>query len=196
MTHNELAELLDADLVVNVGQEPKSNRVHKLFYSIKDNICFVAIQDVKTGTVITVLPVDYHETICWAVSLDAVSQARRLVTREESRPESIKVLKTNATVFRIAGYFLDDQGKYLKSVGLGSWPCFPYHYSVEALIEDYQFLNYLVGRIKGRLEYIKEFGFMDMQKIAVCIGKHGVPVFFSTSELIESYAKRKCIERP
>ncbi|TSA39060.1 MAG: hypothetical protein D4R63_09930, partial [Methylococcaceae bacterium] len=83
MSYIELADLLDANLFLNIGQEANSNRVHKLFYSAKDNICFVAIQDIKTGTVVTVLPIDYHENISWAISIEAQNQAKKLITKDK-----------------------------------------------------------------------------------------------------------------
>ena len=188
MTHRKLAEILDADLVINVGQETNNNRVHKLFYSTIDKICFVAIQDVKTGTVVTVLPVDYHENICWAVSVDAQSQAKRIVAKDEATSLNVEILNTNATVFRVSGNLVDSYGQYLKTVNLGSWPCVPYEHSIDALIEDEQFVDYLVDKIKEKLNDMERDRSTYIETIAIRIGSKGEPVIFSTSELIESNA--------
>ncbi len=79
LSHSDLAEIIDADLVVNTGCETNSNRAHKLFYSERDGMCFVAIQDVKTGTVITVLPLDYHQKTSWVVSVEAQNRAKKVI---------------------------------------------------------------------------------------------------------------------
>jgi len=75
----QLARLIDNDLTVPLGMEPGRTRIHRLFYSHIDEQCFVIIQDERTGSVITVLPVDYHERIAWKISLTAQQMARSLV---------------------------------------------------------------------------------------------------------------------
>ena len=63
MTHEDLASIINHELTVNIGHEKGNNRDHKLFFSSKDKMCFVAIQDRKTGTVVTILPIDYHNNM-------------------------------------------------------------------------------------------------------------------------------------
>jgi len=187
MTHRELADLLGADLVIVIGQEQNNNRVHKLFHSAKDNVCFVAIQDIKTGTVITVLPIDYHENICWSVSIDAQQQAKKIITKDECITSNIEVINSNATVFRISGNLVDDYGKYIKTLNLGSWPCTPYEHSVDSLIEDDKFKDFLVEKINEKLGTLCNTPIL-IQTIAIRIGSRGEPVSFSLSDLIESNA--------
>lgn len=185
MTHVELADLLNDDLAINIGQEVNSNRVHKLFYSTRDNICFVAIQDIKTGTVVTVLPIDYHENISWAVSIEAQNKAKGLVIMDEVIPPAIERLNTNATVFKFSGNVVDDYGRYEKTVSLGSWPCVPYEYSVDALIEDKEFVDFLGKKIKEKSDSLNNcFSFINT--IIIRIGRSGEPVSFSTSEIMQS----------
>lgn len=52
----DLAKILDCNMYVNIGREPGFNREHKLFYSIQEASYYVAIQNIHTGGVITVLP--------------------------------------------------------------------------------------------------------------------------------------------
>ena len=83
----ELADILDWNLAVDIGIEESTNRVHRLFYSSPDDMCFVAIQDRRNGAVVTVLPIDYHETCAFRVSDGAQEQARALVRpTEHARP--------------------------------------------------------------------------------------------------------------
>jgi hypothetical protein len=63
LSTSEIADILDWDLAVDIGVDNGTNRVHRLFYSSLDGICFVAIQDSKTKAVVTILPLDYHENI-------------------------------------------------------------------------------------------------------------------------------------
>ncbi len=188
MTHGALAELLDSDLAINIGEEAGNNRVHKLFYSAIDKICYVAIQDVKTGTVITVLPIDYHENICWSVSIDAQNQARMLITGGGVTSPSLEILCTNATVFKISTNIVDSYGKYLKTINLGSWPCEPYEHSIDALIDDAQFVDCLIDRVKEKLNDMEKDGSVYMQTIAIRVGSKGYPVCFSISELVQPNA--------
>ena len=62
MEPDEVAELLDWDLAVRIGEEKGTNRIHRLFYSREDFQCFIAVQDEKSRTIVTILPVDYYET--------------------------------------------------------------------------------------------------------------------------------------
>lgn len=147
MTQNELAYLLDADLAINIGKEPKSNRVHQLFFSEKDAMCFVAIQDVKTGLVVTVLPIDYHENIAWAVSMGAQNFAKQKILNHVSPPKGIVPKVPNATVFKIAIKLVDEFGSYQKIINLCSWPCTPYSGCVDHLIEDVSFVDFMAEKI-------------------------------------------------
>lgn len=74
----EVAAILDSGEAVPIGSETGSSRLHRLFYSIPDDTCFVAVQDERSGTVVTVLPVDYHERCSWAVTPPARREARSL----------------------------------------------------------------------------------------------------------------------
>jgi len=122
-----LIALINHDLAINIGQENKSNRVHKLFYSHRDQMCFVAIQDIKTGTIITLLPIDYHNNIAWIVSLESQNQAKRLMLQGHhfsvTDSPKIKQSDTPASVFQISGRVTDDYGCFdilpaLKGTGI------------------------------------------------------------------------------
>lgn len=200
MTHHELAKLLDNDLVVTIGDEKKSNRVHKLFYSQKDRLCFVAIQDVKTGTVITVLPIDYHHNIAWVVSIDAQVQAKKIIlnrnkaSQQNSQPKKKQTAKkpkklkkakqtqkaiNNALVFRISCNMVDEYGNYKKRINLGSWPCRPYEHKVDVLVQDKTFVQTLIKRVtKKMIEGNDMTNFI--QNFVIKCGCKGMPTFFLT----------------
>lgn len=77
LSNEEVKQLLDQDKCVPLGGDGASNRViHKLFYSEADSYWFVALQDERTGSVVTVLPIDFHR---WRISGDALSIARARV---------------------------------------------------------------------------------------------------------------------
>ena len=78
MPVSELVEILEKDLTVDVAFEQGSNRVHRLFYSYCDQLCFLAVQDGKTGTVVTVVPVNSHG-MAKNVSLEAQQTAQQLI---------------------------------------------------------------------------------------------------------------------
>jgi hypothetical protein len=75
-----LARVLDHRLVVNTGTEPGLPREHLLFYSTPDECCFVAVRDTMTGKVVTVLPLEYHQNLAWAVSPAQVKMAKDLAS--------------------------------------------------------------------------------------------------------------------
>ena len=161
----DLAELLDANLVLNIGEEKRTNREHRLFYSEKDKQCFVAIQDMRVGLVITILPIDYHENIAWAVSIQSQREAKKLIVKETiivdasiADPEYSPDQKTSR--FRLSGNFVDEYGHYQKMISLGSWPSLPYD-SVEILIKDPEFVTFLFSKIEEKKEKQIEKSFLN-----------------------------------
>jgi hypothetical protein len=85
MSSGELAEILDRRLAVNTGRKPGFEKVHLLFFSPRDDAYFVAIQDRLAGTVVTVLPLDYHEQLAWPVTDEQRAEARRLIDAHAAR---------------------------------------------------------------------------------------------------------------
>ncbi|MDO5770241.1 MAG: hypothetical protein Q4P13_12115 [Psychrobacter sp.] len=72
----QLMSMLDNEGYVDIGHHAGLHRRHLLFYSPKDDCCFVAIQDARYGKVVTVLPLDYHRKLAWAVSLEQCELAK------------------------------------------------------------------------------------------------------------------------
>ncbi len=77
MAPDEVTAILDHDLAVLVGA--KSGHLHRLFFSPAEEQCFVAVQDQENGDVLTVLPLDYHSSLAWEVSLEAQERAESLL---------------------------------------------------------------------------------------------------------------------
>ncbi len=116
LTPAEVAAILDYRLSVPLGE--RSGCIHKLFFSIPDDQCFVAVQDEVVGAVVTVLPLEYHSA--WPVSQDARSQARALMLEGPSSWRSAPSAGS-ATVFRVGCYFADPEGG-VRTANLGSMP--------------------------------------------------------------------------
>ena len=76
LSYEEIAFILDRKLTVNVGKKPGIHRNHLLFYSIADDDFFVVIQDELMGTVVTILPLDYHANLAWKISQEDCFKAR------------------------------------------------------------------------------------------------------------------------
>jgi len=81
------AQQFDNFETVSVGYRRAAGHWHRLFYSLPDEKYFVAIQDMRNGDVITVLPLEYHETLAWPIS--DKSKRRALL---KVKPELIEVL--------------------------------------------------------------------------------------------------------
>ncbi|MBI3075320.1 MAG: hypothetical protein HYY92_03905 [Parcubacteria group bacterium] len=80
LRNDEIRMLLDADppRTVDIGLEQGTNRIHRLFFSEPDNYCFIAVQDTRTGEVVTVLPMDNRTSGSFVISLEAAEQAKNL----------------------------------------------------------------------------------------------------------------------
>lgn len=132
----DVAAILDHDLALLVGA--KSGHSHRLFFSPADEQCFVAIQDQENGDVVTVLPLDYHSSLGWEVSIEAQEEAELLllgskrsatpVTENEAPPgpepsdaTMIGDESACAGVFRIRCYVRTSEGQVCGR-SLGSMP--------------------------------------------------------------------------
>ena len=59
----ELAHILDNNKAVTVGHEYQSNRYSRLVFSPADKEFFIAVQDAKSGTVVTILTIEYWNNL-------------------------------------------------------------------------------------------------------------------------------------
>lgn len=100
----DIAEILDQKRCISVGKAPGFNREHWLFYSQQDQCCFVAIQDTMTGTVITLLPLDYHKRLAWEISPADCEKTKTLAKPSRTAHRE----KQAASVFSIRGHYLDE----------------------------------------------------------------------------------------
>jgi hypothetical protein len=170
----EIAEILDRGLVVNTGQRPGFDRVHLLFYSHVDNDYFVAIQDVITGTVITILPLDYHETLAWKINEADRECAREilLAAHAAEKPSNVEKPRVRDTpkVFVIAGQYLDEDDRR-KTKLLLKTPCDRYDNDLKKLLGD----NTVIQEIE-RSASDKGIPIERMFAISVRHGKRGVPM--------------------
>lgn len=73
---NEMNHLLDNHGYFRLGSHAGFHREHLLFYSPKDDTCFVAIQDHRMGKVVTILPTNYHKNLAWTVTENDCEQAK------------------------------------------------------------------------------------------------------------------------
>jgi len=89
----KLMSYLDADVCVNMGYHAGMHRRHLLFYSAPDDTCFVAIQDPRYGKVITVLPLEYHRRLAWAVSDEQCELAKQRYYAYMEAQEALQRLK-------------------------------------------------------------------------------------------------------
>jgi hypothetical protein len=127
----EIAEILDQKRCISVGKAPGFNREHWLFYSIKDQCCFVAIQDTMSGTVITILPMDYHKTLAWEINSTDCEQAKKL-----AKPYlTVHTEKQTAAIFSIRGHYLDETAAQ-KTKTLLKVPCATYQNDMKRLLAD------------------------------------------------------------
>lgn len=127
----EIAEILDQKRCISVGKAPGFNREHWLFYSLDDQCCFVAIQDTMSGTVITVLPMDYHKKLAWEVKSTDCAHAKKL-----AKPyQTAHTEKQTAAIFSIRGHYLDETAAQ-KTKTLLKVPCDTYQNDLKQLLAD------------------------------------------------------------
>jgi len=127
----EIAEILDQKRCLSIGKAPGFNREHWLFYSPEDQCCFVAIQDTMSGTVITILPTDYHKNLAWEINPADCERAKKLATSDQTAHTE----KQTATIFAIRGHYLDEIAAQKTKV-LIKIPGATYHHDLRQLLAD------------------------------------------------------------
>jgi len=138
MTASEIASMLDKGLYVDTGRKPGFNRHHLLFYSKHDDCCFVAIRDEISGTVVTVLPLNYQTNLAWPIRVEDERHARKLATRVPSaRSRHLKgaSAKKKPKRFQVSVQYMDSQGdRHTKF--LATFPSGPYCENHRQLLQD------------------------------------------------------------
>jgi len=186
LSRRAVEELLERDLFVPVGVEPRGQREHRLFYSAPDKQCFVAIQDIRRGLVITVLPLDYHANICWQVSTDAQKLAMKIVSGSYSVPRfsvNDDIYPTGAVdvgpvTYRVSASLTNHYGNYLRSVSLGKWT---FNGDPEALKNDEAFREEIKAKLETKISALPEPAYLSC--LTLRKGKSSDMVVFDASEI-------------
>jgi len=178
MTKSELANILDNDKTIDVALEPASNRVHRLFYSVKDHCCFLAVQDCKTGTLVTVVPVNNHG-MGNNISLEAQASAQLIIEKPYSKHQQSELYSKNLSDtaiknLKFIGYMFDSSGS-IKIVNFGT--------------ELYNEGDFQIDELPNNKAFVKEFqqtfhevvlkkklNTSEIQTLYVRIGKKKEPI--------------------
>lgn len=185
LSYEEITLILDKGFYINTGTEPGFNLDHLVFYSHKDEKCFVAIRDHYSGKVVTVLPLEYHKNLAWPISDSDIAKAQEiypcnLLVEEPCDDESSKVKDLEQRI-RLTFHYLDQNEKrkskpLLSVVSYKSWEeswetLAQIAISNDALALAYEKANSLnipIDRILG---------------VSAKIGKRGSMKFFNLDEL-------------
>ena len=168
LTAEALMSLLDAGAVINVGQEPCSNRDHLLFFSQADNCCFVAIQDSVSGEVVTVLPLDYHENLAWKITPSQEDAAKRVAEH------ALKDASTeDFTHFEVKAQYLCPVEQRIKISTLGKFPRGDTLQHIHQIMSSGPLREFIHQRVEE-----KSLCWNELLEIYFRPGKHAEPVFF------------------
>ena len=190
---NQISQIIKWEKFVSIGTEKDSNREHRLFYSRPDSQCFVLIQDIKTQTIITILPLDYHESISWAVSLELQKEAKELILGKAVIPYSPTVNQedeiTNHKFYIISCDVLDGYCELVKKIKLGKFDACDFNYDLNNLLNSDVFLDDILNKINiitnGTDYHVKEL--MIKKK-----SKDIAPSFIQFEELISFETLNAC----
>lgn len=200
LTCEEIARILDRKLTINTGRKPGFNRDHLLFYSSPDDDFFVAIQDSLTGTVVTVLPLDYHTNLAWSISAEDCGRAKDICHNkahaEDAQPQQKSQVtitpsnnkahaddaqpqhSSNAVLFVISGHFLDSAGNQKTKV-IQKINTEPYGSDVMLFLSDQSFFSRLdVFAAETGIDAKAMFG------ITIRLGNHGAPIAIDLKEVL------------
>ncbi len=163
----DIANILDKKQAVILGSKPGLTKQYLLFYSQPDADYFVALQDTIDGTVITVLPLEYHENLTWDVTEAQKDQARECATTIQCDIE-----KKSSQFTVAAGYIASDgllKAKQLKK------------FSVDIYGEDMMlFINSNLDKFElTQMAHAKSIDYKTIEWFSIRRGKRGEIVSIS-----------------
>ena len=171
MDLDEVSVFLDEGVAVDVGREPASNRRHMLFYSPADRDYFVAIQDALYGTIVTILPIEYHRRLAWPIQekdmLLAMSRGEQGSARRSNAHEQPK------SVFRIGALYIGSEGKQ-KVANLFSCPASRFGGRLDSVLRDPAILLEAAS-VAAKKNILPTH-------ISVRFGNTGIPIFMELDE--------------
>ncbi len=171
-TQDQLTFWLDHEMYFNLGNKPGIPKQHLLFYSPIDEEYFVAIRDEQTGTVVTVLPLKYHQLLAWEVTEYDKTRAREKISVLESSRKAC--LDANKKL-RVSVTFLDIFGcrktKEILKISIGEF-------------------GFDIGQIKNdkSLKALLQNGVLDITYSTLIgfsfrLGRSGNPIFLDLKDL-------------
>jgi hypothetical protein len=147
----EVLQIIKLEKYVYIGSEKNNNRDHRLFYSDKDSQCFVIIQDIKTNTIITILPLDYHEHISWAVSLVFQKEAKELIlgktVPESSTSDNHRNKGAVNQYFHVCCDTFDEYLNYSSRIKLCKFDASSYDHKIEKMLTSEVAIKDILKRI-------------------------------------------------
>lgn len=179
LTYLEIAKILDCHMFVDIGREPGFNREHRLFYNIKDSAHFIAIQDIHTGGVVTILPLDYHENISWKIKGNQLKAAQLIASKptiEYENYEKVDSDKHLPSIFIIAAHFNDEEGNQ-KTKEILKIEAEQYNRDLPLLLK----CESLEMRVNE--SFVKKgISSASVWSVSIRLGKNGERVYFSWTE--------------
>ncbi|MFW2177229.1 MULTISPECIES: DUF4258 domain-containing protein [unclassified Moraxella] len=97
MTAIELTHLLDNGGVIDIGTQPGTHRQSLLFYSPKDELCYVAVRGNDTGKIVTVWLTEFHNQLAWEVTLEQCKIAKQKYEKYQCQHELMQANPSNAS---------------------------------------------------------------------------------------------------
>lgn len=180
---DELASILDNDLAVIAGVEPYSNRLSRVFLSLADHEYYVAVQDFSTGSVVTVLPLDYYANLQASVPEKLLHEAAKKRGMEAPVLESLTGTNSvetqhivSSSVIRITA--VNSQNRPPMK-NLGSWPLADTPPELENLVANPAFIQEVLHRLAA-----KGIACTRKLKIRLTLGKSGHTVDIEFGELL------------
>ncbi len=142
---SEMIGLLDADCYVRLGTETGFEREHCLIYCELKNEYYVAVRDIRCGTVITVLPLDYHKKLSWKINNSCLTVNVELLRR--ARVAAVYKINNGIMPFHISlkVRYLTPCGK-LKTNTMKKFNAAKYSYNPELILENQNKIQNLLFR--------------------------------------------------
>lgn len=174
----ELLAVLNTDSFINLGCEIGFYKQHCLLFSSIDNQYYVAVQDTKSGKVVTFLPLEYHLQLSWKLKETYLTIDDEVLRRAKLIAKYPLTQTDSPTKISLKIRYIDRQGT-LKTRVIKKFKADIWNYDPAKLILEHQKIKNLINHWK------KKNNIKELIDVFTSMGRESKPHFLEDNTIVE-----------
>lgn len=147
LKNKALSVLVDSDAFVHLGKVPGFNKEHLLIFSAVDEAHFILVRDYFTGTILTVLPLEFQWRIPRKITDEDLETAKELAVKAKPKQEAALTPGAERKIIISAHYVSPDDKKFKTKV-LVKIPAEKYNFNIQQAVADKEVKSLVMQSVK------------------------------------------------